>query len=882
MNHTTIIKSIVILLLYLITYTNIKAQRIYSINEAWTFSLGELDRDSENIVSFPHSWNANDAMDDTPGFYRGEAWYKKEIHLSSEYNNKIVYLYFEGANQVTDVYVNEQHVGQHKGGYTRFCFDISKYIKIDEENIFTIKVNNAHDPMIPPLSADFTFFGGIYRDVYLDVREPIHLSPTDMASSGVYVSTPVVDANKAVLNIKTLINNLTSDKKNLILEHQVYSPDGQLVNLFTQKERVERESLNQDLSTQINIENPILWSIETPNLYSIKTTIRDSQTKVVLDQSVNTIGIRWFSFDADKGFFLNGKHVKLMGTNRHQCFQNKGNALEDQYHVKDIRLLKEMGGNFLRVSHYPQDPLVLEMCDKLGIVASVEIPIVNTVTESQEFLDNSLEMAEEMVKQNFNHPSLVMWSYMNEVMLRPPYKANDERYKSYCNEVNRQAKAIEETIRQLDPDRYTMVAFHGSVKAYADARLFDVPMIVGWNLYQGWYSGTFDGFDRFLLDYKKEYPYKPTLITEYGADVDTRIHSFKPERFDFSVEYGDAYHEHYLKTILKHDFIAGATIWNLNDFHSEIRTDAVPHINSKGITELNRIPKNTYYLYKAHLTKAPFVKIASTDWTLRAGIETDENKCTQKIKIYSNQNNVTVYHNGTKLADVAMEHCVGEVDIPFIHGINHIEAKIADANISDIYNPWFDIVSQTINSNFKELNVNLGTNRYFEEKDGAIIWIPEQEYRPGSWGYVGGEAYRPKTNFGSLPAADINILGTDLDPLFQTQRVGLESFKADLPNGKYAVYFYWADLNKKDKGEILAYNLGNDIIHNDVEKRIFDVFINSQKVLKGYDIPNQIGLERAIVKKVLVDVIDNNGLTIDFKTVEGKTILNAIRIFKIN
>lgn len=862
----------------------------YSINESWLFCKGNpegayalnYNQKAWEYVSFPHTWNAADATDDTPGFYRGDAWYRKTLRLSSSYKGKMVYMYFEGANQVVDLYINEQYVGQHKGGYTRFCFDITGHIKTGEDNVFAIKVNNAHDSMIPPLSADFTFFGGIYRDVYLLVKEKVHISPQDKASSGVYVSTPTVDKERAELDIRVLLNNADSETKEAIVEHQIYSPQGIKVGEFSRGHQLHSLCRDYEAKAKIRIQRPELWSIDTPNLYSVRTFLKDAQTQEIIDQSASTVGFRWFSFDASKGFFLNGESIKLIGTNRHQCFLGKGNALEDQYHVRDIRLIKEMGGNFLRVSHYPQDPLVLEMCDKLGIVASVEIPIVNAVTEDQEFLDNSLQMAEEMVKQNLNHPSLVMWSYMNEVMLRPPYKEGDNQYLPYCKEVNRQAKAIEHCIRSLDPSRYTMVAFHGSIKAYEEAEMFDVPMIIGWNLYQGWYSGRFDGLDRFLQEYREKYPDKPTLITEYGADVDTRIHSFHPERFDFSVEYGDLYHEHYIQTIWNNVFVAGAAIWNLNDFHSEVRSSAVPHINSKGITELDRRPKNTYYLYKARLTEEPFVKIASTDWILRSGIESRKGVCEQKIKLYSNREVVSVFHNGHKITDLRLNNCVGEVRIPFVQGENHIEAKLEDVNQSDIYRPYFRLIPQTFDGAFNELNVMLGTKRYFEERDGAVIWVPEQEYRPGSWGYVGGEAFRPKTNFGSLPAAEINIKGTSLDPLFQTQRVDIEAFKADVPNGKYAVYLYWADLNKQEEKETLAYNLGNDGVYDRAEHRVFDVSVNSRKIIEGYDIPNEIGTERAIVKKIMADVWDGKGLSVNFHAVKGRTILNAIRILKVD
>lgn len=856
----------------------IHAQK-FTINEAWSFHTEE--NGGSEIISFPHTWNDRDALDERPGFFRGTGVYTRTTHIAEAYKNKSVYICFEGANQVTDVYINRQHAGQHKGGYTRFSFDITPFLKFGENNEISIRVNNAHDVSIPPLSADFTFFGGIYRDVYLDVKEKVHISPQDLASSGVYIRTPKVSRVSADTEIETVLNNKTSVRQEVVIEHRILGPDGKEAGRKEITVLLEPNQTGRRVTSAQTLRDPQLWSIETPQLYRVKTTVKDKKTGRIWEEATHTFGLRWFLFDADKGFFLNDLPVKLVGTNRHQDYKEKGNALDDAFHIRDIRLLKTMGGNFLRISHYPQDPLILEMCDQMGILASVEIPIVNAVTETQAFLDNSVFMAEEMVKQNFNHPSLIMWSYMNEVMLRPPYKATEDAYLPYCREVNRQARAIEGKIRELDPSRYTMVAFHGSMKAYEDAGLFEVPMIIGWNLYQGWYSDRVEDFDRFLLNYREKYPRKPTIISEYGADVDSRIHSFHPERFDFSVEYGDIYHEHYLKSILKFDFIAAAALWNLNDFHSEPRKNAVPHINSKGITETDRTPKNTYYLYQARLLKEPLVKIASADWLNRAGTASSPGVCLQPVKIYSNRSPVTVFHNGKKIADVEITDGAGTVEIPFTDGNNHLEARLEKENISDVLRVNFTLYSDVLSPDFREIHVLLGTRRYFEEKETATIWLPEKPYKTGSWGFTGGEALRPKTRFGTLPAAEVNVLGTLLDPIFQTQRVGIETFKADVPPGKYAVYLYWADLSTPENEEALPYNLGNDTLREKTEEGIMDVSVNQVKVLDGYSPAAEAGLHRAVIKKFMTDV-SGGGLTIDFKSRKGNTILNAIKILKVN
>ncbi|HEU4607023.1 MAG TPA: glycoside hydrolase family 2 TIM barrel-domain containing protein, partial [Chitinophagaceae bacterium] len=361
-------------------------------------SLRSCNDSKWELVNLPHTWNKSDVADDTPGYYRGVGWYRKQLYIDSSAKNKVSLLYFDGANQVTELYVNEKLVGVHKGGYTRFSFDISRYIIPGAYNLIAIKVNNSHDESIPPLSADFTFFGGIYRNLYLQIKEKTGISVADNASDGVYIKNSAVSAQKAVINIQTLLDNGLNKSRRVEIIQTIIDPAGMEVQTSRKQLALAPNSVQTVYNNRIAIADPLLWSPDTPQLYSMKTVVRDVLTKKELDRQLNIFGLRWFHFDPQHGFSINGRHIKLIGTNRHQCYLDKGNALPDELHVEDIRLLKEMGGNFLRISHYPQDPLVLEMCDQLGIITSVEIPIINEITESESFLQNSLLMAKEMVK----------------------------------------------------------------------------------------------------------------------------------------------------------------------------------------------------------------------------------------------------------------------------------------------------------------------------------------------------------------------------------------------------------------------------------------------------------------------------------------------------
>ena len=852
---------------------------ITSINEGWQFQQTGREQ-SWQRVSIPHSWNALDAMDDEPGFYRGVGTYRRMLNVDSTLAGKQLYLYFEGANQTTRVLVNDREVALHKGGYTRFVADITPAVRIGADNDITLVVDNSHDAQIPPLSADFTFFGGVYRDVYLVAKSPVHFSLSDFASTGVYVRTPKVSKEQAEVEMEALITNATATRRQVNCTFEVRSPRNELVATLKGKVRLDAGVANTSLKLRTILQNPMLWDVDSPNLYCVTAYITDARTGEVLDQQTETFGLRWYEFNAQTGFWLNGRPLKLIGTSRHQCYPGKGYALDDALHLQDVRLLKEMGGNFLRVSHYPQDPLVLDLCDRLGIVTSVEIPIVNAITEGDAFLQNCLTMQEEMIKQNRNHPSVVIWAYMNEVMLRSPYDKKDERYEPYCQEVLRQATAIEQLTRRLDSERYTMIPGHESLDTYEHVGLVTLPRIVGWNLYNGWYSNGMEGFERFMQRFHEKYPNVPMIISEYGADVDSRIHSDRPERMDFSVEYGDLYQEHYLRQILQTDFLCGANLWNLNEFHSEPRADAVPHVNLKGIVTLDRRPKNTYWLYKASLSDEPFVQIASSDWTHRSAQLEEDGTYRTEIKVYSNQPRVALYHNGRAVGEKETDLGIARFDVALVNGANRLEATTpAPQRCTHAMTLRMNGIPAVLDEDFTELNVLLGSTRSFTDTETNICWIPEQEYREGSWGYVGGKANRPTSWSGVLPANAVDILDCDADPMYQTQRLDLEAFRADVPDGTYAVYLHWADLTKEEQ-TTLAYNLGSDAQLQRSNGTRFDVVINGQPVVQALDVKRAVGANRVLVKKTIVHVAKGEGLNISLQGNGGRTMLNAVRIVR--
>ncbi len=883
----------IFILLFIVGWAQAQQRVVYTINDGWKFTKGSpfeaqmtgCDDSSWETVNIPHTWNDKDADDETPGFYRGPVWYRKQLFIDKSQEGRRAVIYFEGANQEVRFYLNGQFVGEHKGGYTRFCFDITPHLRYGQENLFAIYVNNVYNPNIPPLSADFTFFGGIYRDVYLQFMNPVHIATNDYASSGVYIRTPEVNNSAASVEITTLLTNDMPQPTEIRVENIICDADGKEVKKTQAEVKLAAGETKTDISKKIKIDSPRLWDIDDPYRYMVYTRILDKRKGTLLDEVVNPLGLRWFKFDSEKGFFLNGKGRKLIGTARHQDYFQKGNALRDELHVQDVLLLKEMGGNYLRVSHYPQDPVIMEMCDKLGIVTSVEIPVVNAVTETEEFLHNSVEMAKEMVRQDFNRPSVMIWGYMNEIFLRRPY-TEGKQLEDYYRFTEKVARALEATIREEDPSRYTMMAYHNMPQYYEDAHLTEIPMIQGWNLYQGWYEPDINEFQRLLDRAHKAYKGKVLMITEYGPGVDPRVHSYQPERFDFSQEYGLVYHKHYLNEMMKRPFIAGSSLWNLNDFYSESRVDAVPHVNNKGVVGLNREKKDVYWFYKTALSRRPILVIGNREWKSRGGVvNTAQKECIQSVPVFSNAEEVELFVNNKSLGKKKIENNYALFDVPFVGGENLLEAVAVtgDNKLRDMLRIQFQLVGSQLKDEavpFTEINVMLGSPRYFEYRAANVAWIPEQEYKPGSWGFIGGTSYRRKTGFGTMLGSDIDIHGTDMNPIFQTQRVGIKSFKADVPDGEYSVYLHWAELESDKEREALVYNLGADSEQTFAGNRSFGISINGTTVSDDFNVARDYGYARAVIKKFVITVKDGKGVSVDFHKKEGEPILNAIRIYR--
>lgn len=811
----------------------------YQINDNWSFSFDE-SKDKIKTVSLPYTWNDKDAFDDEVGYRRGISWYRHELKLVSNLKNKRLFLYFEGVNQTAEVFLNDKSLGKHIGGYTAFVFEITDYIDLNKPNQLLVKVDNTLLKDIPPLDADFNMYGGIYRNVWLISTDEIHFKVTDFASSGVRLETPQVSEGSATVKVSGTVVNSSEKSKRIEVVSTIFDKQNRQVSVLNSTITVNPKGETDFQQTSKPIYKPKLWSPDSPNLYTVKTTIKDGAK--TLDELTQPVGLRWFKFDAEQGFFLNGKPLKLRGTNKHQDYIGLGNAVPENLQIRDLEIIKENGFNFLRLAHYPQSKAVLEAADRLGIMIWEEIPVVNLITISDAFNQNAKTMLTEMIRQHRNHPSIIIWGYMNEVFLRSPKTEADVR------ETVNLAKKLEKICKTEDSSRVTAIAFDGgNTERYYTSGLAEVTDVVGWNLYQGWYSGVFEDFGKFVDAQHQRLPNRPLIISEYGANGDRRVHSLAPKRFDSSIEWQQLFHESYLPEINARSFIAGSAIWNQFDFGSEFRGETIPHINQKGMFTYDRQPKDISFYYKANFSKNSVLRIATRDWQKRSG------NSKQTIKVYSNLKRVELFQNGNSLGEKEIDSNHKTVwNVEFKDGQNLFYAmgldgkkKVEDSAAVFYVNP----------NNFAEVAVNVGSNTEFLDEN-KVIWQADQPYQKSSWGFIGNDSKTTETLR--------NILNTEDEPIFQTIREGLSGYRFDAPDGEYEIELRFTEPKFKEIGQ-----------------RVFDAKINGETKLEKLDLVKEVGMFTAFTKQFRVTAKNNDGIEISLPANKELPIISGVRIRRL-
>ena len=563
------------------------------LNNDWNFRFShQVQKGTEVRVDLPHTWNAQDALSGKIDYKRGIGNYEKNLFIRPEWKGKRLFIRFEGVNNIADVFINRRHIGEHRGGYGAFIFEITGKVEYGKENSILVRVNNGEQLDIMPLVGDFNFYGGIYRDVHLLITDETCISPLDYASPGVRLIQDSVSHRYA--KVRAIVDLSNGSSGNQEVELNVRLLDGQrVVKEGTKNVNLSgNEVMQQELTFEID--QPHLWNgRQDPFLYQAEVTLfRNGQ---MVDRVTQPLGLRFYRIDPDKGFFLNGKHLPLQGVCRHQDRSEVGNALRPQHHEEDVALMLEMGVNAVRLAHYPQATYFYDLMDKNGIIVWAEIPFVGPggyndkgFVDLPAFRANGKEQLKELIRQHYNHLSICVWGLFNELT-----ELGDNPVE-YIKELNVLA-------HQEDTTRPTTSASNqmGDLNFITDA--------IAWNRYDGWYGGTPADLGKWLDRMHKDHPKICIAISEYGAGAsiyhqqDSLVKTV-PTSWWHPENWQTYYHIENWKTISSRPYVWGSFVWNMFDFGAAHRTEGDrPGINDKGLVTFDRkVRKDAFYFYKAN------------------------------------------------------------------------------------------------------------------------------------------------------------------------------------------------------------------------------------------------------------------------------------------
>ena len=620
------------------------AREVISFNRGWEFKKGPFPTEVMQTaktwetgwkeVTVPHTWNADDMQKKVNDFYAGVSYYRKKHFFPNEIEGKRLFLRFEGVGTCAEVYVNNYLVGTHKGAYSAFVCEIGSQVKFGEENEIVVKADNASRPDVIPTNHNlFGVYGGIYRPVWLIVAEPCHITVSDHASHGVYITQKNVTKKSAEVTVRVKIDNAMLAPVPLQLENSIYDATGKLVKKQLQSLELTPQGMQQ-YSSDFKLHNPHLWQgREDPYLY--KVVSRLLQGKKVIDEVVQPLGLRKYEIVAGKGFFLNGEKYPMYGVTRHQDWWGLGSALTNKEHDFDLAQIMDIGATTVRFAHYQQSDYIYSRCDTLGLIVWAEIPFVNRVTGHE--WENAHRQMLELIRQNFNHPSIYVWGIHNEVYHPHGYTAS-------------LTQSLHDLCKSEDPERYT-VAVNGY--GHADHPVNQNADIQGMNRYFGWYEKKIQDIEPWVEAMEQAYPWQRLMLTEYGADANIEHQTellgdalnwgspFYPETFQTKT------HEYQWSVIARHPYIVASYLWNMFDF-------AVPSWNRGGVKARNlkgmmtfdrKVKKDSYYWYKANWSKEPVLYL-----TQRRNVERERRETA--ITVYSNIGTPKLYLNGKELAGI--------------------------------------------------------------------------------------------------------------------------------------------------------------------------------------------------------------------------------------
>ena len=614
--------------------TGVSAQREqFSLNNNWQFRLSQdVERLTTRRVDLPHTWNAQDALVGRTDYKRGIGNYEKKLPVPLDWKGKRIFLRFEGANTITDVFVNGQHSGHHEGGYGAFVFEITDKVAYGQDNTLLVRVNNGETLEVMPLTGDFNHYGGLYRDVHVVVTSPICISPLDHGSPGVRLVQDSVSHEFASVRAIVDVTNAPDAARDAVLRLRLLDGDDEVLAEEAAVSLPQGGAATREIG--FTLRDPHLWDgREDPFIYTVEVSLLVDGTAA--DVVRQPLGLRFFEIDPDKGFFLNGRHLQLKGVCRHQDRAEVGNALRREHHDEDAAFIADIGANAVRAAHYPQAERFYDLMDSLGIIVWAEIPFVGPggyndkgFINTTEFKENGRQQLLELIRQHGNHPSICMWGLFNELTM------GGENPASYLRELNTLAHTE-------DPTRPTTAASNcgGEINFITD--------LMAWNRYDGWYGGMPAGLGEWLDATHAENPGLKIAISEYGAGAsiyhqqDSLVKP-APVSWWHPENWQTHYHIENWRVISSRPFVWGSFIWNLFDFAAAHRHEGDrPGINDKGLVTFDRkVKKDAYYFYKANWDKSePLLYLAERRCTTRSNAE-------QQFMAFTNLAEAELFVNG--------------------------------------------------------------------------------------------------------------------------------------------------------------------------------------------------------------------------------------------
>ena len=657
---------------------------ITNFNSDWEFSLHSDDHWEK--VTLPHTWNNLDGQDGGNDYYRGKCTYrktilKKDLPLGEEH-----YLEINGANLSSVVYLNGEKLKSHDGGYSTYRVRLKD---LRDENILEVTVDNSPSDRVYPQTADFTFYGGLYRDVRLISLPSSHFSLENLGTPGIK-ATPDV---KGTLDVEVEVDG---------------DYDSILYTLLDREGKVVTEENSRETKVTLSVPSPHLWNgRKDPYLYYIKAELLKGEER--LDEVGSEIGFRSFRIDPERGFILNGEEYPLRGVSRHQDRKDKGNAISKEDHEEDMALIMEVGANTIRLAHYQHDQYFYHLCDKNGIVVWAEIPYISQ--HMSQGRENTISQMKELITQNYNHPSIVVWGLSNEITMGNPKDPD----------MLENHRILNDLCHTMDKTRLTTSAM--LTVCGIDEEIVHISDVVSYNHYFGWYGGEVSMNGPWFDAFHKKYPNKPIGCSEYGCEA-LNWHTSRPMQGDYTEEYQAYYHEEMIKQFFSRKYLWATHVWNMFDFGADARAEGGENgQNHKGLVTIDRkYKKDAFYAYKAWLSEEKFIHIASKRYV-------DRTEDITNVTVYSNLPEITLFLNGEKFETKTAEDHFFKFQVPN-KGRTIIEAVYGDyrdkseINKVDVFNEsyrlkekgavlnWFDITERegycSLNSKISDI---LGTMR---------------------------------------------------------------------------------------------------------------------------------------------------------------------------